>query len=108
MIQRQVALFVTEIIDFAFFVFEHVGKVLELEAVVEQGLFFYLGLSGRVQLLQNAAVFTQRTVYIAHVGSFVFVEAVVVSVPALVGTKFLVDTAVQFGAAFQAIAFHNG
>jgi len=84
-----------------------VGKIFKVEAFGLKLLLFYFGFSFGSQFFKDAPVFPEYMVHIAHIRRFVFIEPVVVRIPALVGAEFLIHPAHQQGSAFEAVfIFH--
>ena len=66
-IQRQVALLITEKIGFALLGFKQVGEIIKIKTPLLQFAFGHIGFASGVKLLQNAAVAAQYVVNVAHI-----------------------------------------
>lgn len=83
------------------------GVVVEQETVFLQGGFLDLGLVAGVEGLEDAVVFAQAVVHVAHVVLAVAVEGVVVGVPTGIAAEFLVGATDEPLATFDTGSVHT-
>jgi hypothetical protein len=100
----KVAHFVAEIIHFVSFGGVNIGKVIKVEAFLEQHFLVHRGFFFRNKLIEDTPVFLEFGVNIPDVVGHLPVFAVVETVAALVGTEFFINPPnnrlVTFGTGF--------
>jgi hypothetical protein len=107
--QRQVTLLVTEIIGIPGFCPVNIGEIPKVEAFIHQPALRNFRFPYRVQCLQYPSVLPKSVINTSYATGSVLVLSVVEFVPALIGTKFLVDPPRDFIATCRACSFdfHN-
>lgn len=101
---EDVALVVAKVVGVATFGGVDIGEVIKVEALSFELRPVHFGFAGRVIVGQNASVFAQGMVDIAHEVVEAAVLAVVVAGAAFVGTEFFIGPAFYSCVALEACA----
>jgi hypothetical protein len=104
-IQFEVAVFITEVVDVAGFSAIFIGKVAEFKSLFQQGIPVYLGFAPWVQFSENTAIFAENVVDVPHKVGGIAILPVVKSTPAVIRTESFVLAAVKAFFTDQAFFF---
>jgi hypothetical protein len=83
------------------------GKEIKIISQSEQSILMHLYPAVTVQVSKYPSVFSQETVNITDKIICIPVQPVIIIIPALIGTKFLISTAMKNLAAIETFLFHS-
>jgi hypothetical protein len=95
-----IALVVAKIIDIAAFGSVDIGNIIKIKSFAFQHCTVHICFAGRIDRSQNAPVFPQGIIDVAHQVIKVAILFIIKACPAFVGTKLLIGPSLQAGSAF--------